>query len=161
DWTAGALRVETDNEEPNSSFRQTAGAAALGMRLGDRSSLRFVARGATSTAGTPGPTLYGRPDLDASIQRHLVVVGGRLLGARAEPLLSPRRTNVGAYAQDRFVVGDRLFVTAGARVEHNASFGTRAVPRAAVAWRLRGTADATTLRASAGTGIKEPSFFQS
>ncbi len=249
DWTAGALRDETDNEEPNSAFRQTAGAAALGLRLGDRSSLRFVARGATSTAGTPGQTLYGRPDLDASIERHLVVVGGRLrragdrlsheiragyalsdeldldpvdsgsyvprfgdrvgafpisdfsdpagfqndvrrltlgyqaegraggrhlltagadleretgaLGARAEPLLSPRRTNVGAYAQDRFVVGDRLFVTAGARVEHNASFGTHAVPRAAVAWRLRGTADTTTLRASAGTGIKEPSFFQS
>lgn len=249
DWTAGALRVETDNEEPNSAFRETAGAAALGWRLGDRSSLRFVARGAASTAGTPGQTLYGRPDLDASIERHLLVAGGRFLrageglsheiragyalsdeldldpvdsgsyvprfgdrvgafpisdfagpagfqndvrrltlgyqaegragrrhlltagadleretgalGSRAEPLLSPRRTNAGAYAQDRFVAGDRWFVTAGARVERNASFGTRVVPRAAVAWRVRGSAEATTLRASAGAGIKEPSFFQS
>src|SRR6266571_89425 len=249
DWTAGALRLETDNEEPNSAFRETAGAAALGARLGERSSLRFVVRGSTSTAGTPGQTLYGRPDLDASIERHLLVAGGRFrragdrlsheiragyalsdeldldpvdsgsyvprsgdllgafavsdfadpagfqndvrrltlgyqaegqagrrhllsvgvdleretgaLGARAEPLLSPRRTNVGAYAQDRFVAGDRLFVTAGARVERNASFGTRVVPRAALAWRLRGDADAATLRASAGTGIKEPGFFQS
>src|SRR5204862_266777 len=76
-------------------------------------------------------------------------------------LLSPHRTNVGAYVQDRLVVADRLFLTAGARVERNASFGTRAVPRVAAAWRLRGGADATTLRASAGTGIKEPSFFQS
>jgi outer membrane cobalamin receptor len=249
DWTAGALRVETDNQDPNSAFRETAGAAALGVRLGERSSVRFVARGGTSVAGTSGPTAFGRPDLDASIERHLLVVGGRFLragdrlshevragyalrdeldldpidsgpyvprfgdrvgsfvisdftdpagfqndvrrltlgyqvegraasrhlltagldleretgalGTRAEPLLSPRRTNVGAYAQDRLVVADRLFVTAGARVERNASFGTRAVPRAAVAWRLRRGADATTLRVSAGTGIKEPSFFQS
>lgn len=248
DWTAGALRVETDNQEPNSAFRETAGAAALGVRLGERSSVRIVARGGASTAGTPGATAYGRPDLDASIERHLFVAGGRLLhagdslsqelragyarsdeldldpvdsgsyvprygdlvgafpisdfpdpagfqndvrrltlgyqaegraggrhlltagadleretgalGARAEALLQPRRTNLGAYLQDRLVLG-RVFVTAGARVEHNASFGTRVVPRAALAWRLRGGADATTLRASAGTGIKEPSFFQS
>jgi outer membrane cobalamin receptor len=249
DWTAGALRVETDNQEPNSAFRETAGAAALGFGLGERSSLRIVGRGAVSRAGTAGPTAFGRPDLDASIERHLLVAGGRFLrtgdrlsqevragfglgdeldldpidsgpyvprfgdrvgafsisdftdpggfqndtrrlsfgyqvdgragprhlltagidleretgalGTRAEPLLSPRRTNVGAYGQDRLVVADRLFVTAGARVERNASFGTRAVPRAAAAWRLRRGADATTLRASAGTGIKEPSFFQS
>ena len=249
DWSAGALRVETDNQDPNSAFRETAGAAALGVRLGDRSSARFVARGGTSTAGTAGQTLYGRPDLDASIERHLLVLGGRFLrasdslsqelragyalsdeldldpvdsgsyvprygdlvgafpfsdftdpagfqndvrrltlgyqaegragarhlltagadleretgalGTRAEPLLEPRRTNVGAYLQDRLVLASRVFVTAGARVEHNASFGTRVVPRAAVAWRLRGGADATTVRASAGMGIKEPSFFQS
>ena len=249
DWTAGALRVETDNQGPNSAFRETAGAAALGIRLGERSSVRLVARGGTSTAGTAGPTAFGRPDLDASIERHLLVVGGRLfragdrlshevlagyalsdeldlnpidsgsyvprygdrvgafaisdftdpagfqndvrrltlgyqaegragarhlltagadleretgaLGTRAEPLLSPRRTNAGAYVQDRLVLAGRLFVTAGARVERNASFGTRVVPRVALAWRLRGGADAATLRASAGTGIKEPSFFQS
>jgi vitamin B12 transporter len=65
------------------------------------------------------------------------------------------------YVQDRLVLGDKVFVTAGGRVEHNASFGTRAVPRAAVAWRVRGGQEATTLRASAGAGIKEPSFFHS
>jgi outer membrane cobalamin receptor len=249
DWTAGALRVETDNQEPNSAFRETAGAAALGLRLGERSSLRLVGRGGASNAGTPGATAFGRPDLDASIERRLLVLGGRFrragdglsheiragfalsdeldlnpidsgayiprfgdrvgafaisdftdpagfqndtrrlslgyqvegragrrhlltagadleretgaLGTRAEPLLSPHRTNVGAYVQDRLVLADRVFLTAGARVERNASFGTRAVPRAALAWRLRGGANATTLRASAGTGIKEPSFFQS
>jgi vitamin B12 transporter len=76
-------------------------------------------------------------------------------------LLSPDRTNVGGYLQDRVVLGSRVFATLGARVEHNDSFGTRAVPRAAVAWRARGGADATTLRASGGEGIKEPSFFES
>jgi outer membrane cobalamin receptor len=249
DWNVGALRVETDNDQPNSAFTETAGAGTFGLRLGDRSALRVVARGASSTAGTPGQTLYGRPDLDATIERDSFVAGGQLrrmgdrlsqelragyalskeldrdpldsgsfvpsygglvgafpfsdfpnplgfqndvrrlsvgyqaegragahhlltggvdlehetgeIGSRAEPLLSPERTNVGAYVQDRLVVADRVFVTAGGRVEHNANFGTRAVPRAAVAWRVRGGPDPTTLRLSAGAGIKEPSFFQS
>ena len=43
----------------------------------------------------------------------------------------------------------------------NGSFGTWAVPRVALAFRLGGTENATTLRASAGAGIKEPSFFES
>ena len=52
-------------------------------------------------------------------------------------------------------------MTAGARLERNDSFGTKAVPRLAVAYRAHGGPDATTVRASAGTGIKEPDFFQS
>jgi vitamin B12 transporter len=59
------------------------------------------------------------------------------------------------------VLGARVHVTAGARVEHNGSFGTRAVPRAAVSLTLRGGDDATRVHASAGAGIKEPDFFQS
>ena len=82
------------------------------------------------------------------------------IGSRAEPLLHPERTNVGAYAQDRLVVGGRLFLTAGGRIEHNASFGTEVVPRVAAAWTIGGGA-ATTLKASAGKGIKEPTFFES
>ena len=98
--------------------------------------------------------------------RHIVTVGAELereagaVGSRAEPLLHPTRTNVGAYAQDRMVVGSRLFLTLGGRVEHNASFGTRAVPRLAAAWSV-GESGTTTLKASAGTGIKEPTFFES
>jgi len=59
------------------------------------------------------------------------------------------------------VLGDSLFLTAGGRLEKNDSFGTRAVPRVAVAWRARGGGDALTVRASAGAGIKEPTFFES
>jgi vitamin B12 transporter len=98
--------------------------------------------------------------------RHLVTVGAEAeretgaVGSRADVLLHPKRTNVGAYAQDRMVVGDGLFLTLGGRVEHNASYGTRFVPRAAAAWRLRDDG-ATTLKASAGAGIKEPTFFES
>ena len=100
-------------------------------------------------------------------RRHLVTAGVELehetgeLGSRAEPLLSPERTNAGLYLQDQVVLGDSLFLTAGGRLEKNDSFGTRAVPRAAVAWRARGGGDALTVRASAGAGIKEPTFFES
>src|SRR5207245_676507 len=63
DWNAGLVYVKTDNEQPNSAFEQMAGALALGAQLGERSSLRAVLRGETSTAGTPGPLAFGRPDL--------------------------------------------------------------------------------------------------
>jgi vitamin B12 transporter len=99
--------------------------------------------------------------------RHLLTAGTDLeretgaLGARAEELLRPERTNIGAYVQDRVVLGERAHLTAGARVEHNGSFGTRVVPRAALSWRARGGDDATRVHLSAGAGIKEPDFFQS
>jgi len=100
--------------------------------------------------------------------RHLLTAGADLeretgeLGSRAdEQLLSPQRTNFGVYVQDRVLLGQRAFLTLGGRVERNDSYGTRAVPRAALAVRLREGEDGTTLRASAGAGIKEPSFFES
>lgn len=248
DWNAGLMRLDTDNQEPNSAFGETAGAASLGARLGERSTLRLVFRAEDGTVGTPGQTAFGRPDLDASFERTDAAVGAQLrhtrdrvshelrvgfslteqlslnpkdsgpfvpryqdrvapfeffdftnpqgfqndterlsfgyqaevqagrnllsigaeleresgeLGDRAGDLISPERTNVGAYVQDRVLVGERLHLTLGGRVERNGSFGTRAVPRAAVAFRLRGGEDATTLKLSGGAGIKEPSFLES
>ena len=248
DWNAGLLRLDTDNEEPNSAFSETAGAASVGVGLGERSILRFVLRAEDSERGTPGPTAFGRPDLDAFFERTDVTAAAHLrhtrgnaahdvrfglartaqlsvnpedsgsyvpragdavgafelsdfpdplgfqndtaryslgyqlelsagprnllsggadvehetgeIGSRAGELLSPTRTNVGFYAQDRVVLADRVYATLGGRIEHNASFGTKAVPRLAVAVRVRGGLDATTFRASAGAGIKEPSFFE-
>jgi vitamin B12 transporter len=105
--------------------------------------------------------------LEAQAGRHLITGGVDLeretgaLGAADQALLEPSRTNLGLYAQDRLVLGRRAYLTLGGRVERNASYGTRAVPRAALAVRLRDGEDATTLRASGGAGIKEPDFFQS
>jgi vitamin B12 transporter len=249
DWNAGMQYLDTDNEQPNAGFRETSGALSAGAAIGPQSSLRLLLRADDSRLGTPGPTAYGRPDLDASFDvtavvaglsfrhagprvahearagwtrsdqlsrnpldsgsflpqagdlvaafpysdfadplgfqndtrrlsvgyqadvrvdgRHLLSAGidveheSGQLGARSDGLfLSPTRTNVGAYVQDRLDVG-RLFATIGARIERNDSFGTKVVPRVALGYRARGGADATTLRASAGTGIKEPDFFQS
>jgi len=248
DWNVGLQYLDTDNEERNNAFRETSGALTAGAALSERSNLRLVVRVDDSEVGTPGPTAYGRPDLDASFDftsvvsgltfRHtgprvahalragfattdqlsknpldsgsfipqagdlvapfpysdfpdplgfqndtrrfstgyqadiqanaqnLVSAGVDLehesgeIGSRSDTLLSPTRTNVGAYLQDRLAVGG-FFATAGARVEHNDSFGTKVVPRVALAYRVRGGNDATTLRASGGAGIKEPDFFQS
>jgi outer membrane cobalamin receptor len=249
DWNAGAQRLTTDNGEPNSRFEQTAAALSAGVRLDTRTSARAVVRFEDSTTGTPGPTAFGRPDLDASFERqdlvvsssvrrgdarlaqqvtvgyartnqlsldpldsgpwvpewsgvtgaatlydfpnaagfqnrtarlaagyqadlsvgtrHLLTGGAEVedetgeLGNRAEQLLQPRRTNFGAYVQDRVLLGRRAYLTVGGRVERNGSYGTHAVPRAALAVRLHGGEDATTLRASAGMGVKEPSFLES
>jgi vitamin B12 transporter len=70
--------------------------------------------------------------------------------------LAARRDNVGWTVQHQYV-GPRLSTTAGLRVEHNASFGTAAVPRVSAAWTLRRGGIAvgqTTLHGSAGLGIK-------
>ena len=249
DWNAGVQRLTTDNQAPNSRFEDWAGALSAGARFDARTELRLVARYETSTVGTPGPTAYGRPDLDASFDRddlalsaalrrsgaslsqqlalgyaftdqlskdprdsgcfvpewdgvtgsypncdfpnpegfqnqtdrlvasyqadlaagsrHLLSAGAELehetgaLGNKSEDLLRPSRTNYGFYLQDRVLLGARAYLTLGGRVEHNGSYGTHAVPRAALAVRVRDGEDATTLRASAGMGIKEPDFFQS
>jgi vitamin B12 transporter len=81
------------------------------------------------------------------------------LGDRRGPLLEPERENWGVYLQDRVLVGDRWFVTAGGRLEDNESFGSRFVPRVAVAWESE--SGSRVLRASAGAGVKEPSLPES
>jgi outer membrane cobalamin receptor len=249
DWNAGAQRLTTDNEAPNSAFAQTAAALSAGLKLDERTQARAFVRFDDSTAATPGPTAFGPPDRDASFERedlvlsatlrrdharfsqrlnvgysstdqlsrnpvdsgcylpewqgqqgafpicdfpnpagfrnqtdrlaagyqadvpvgarHLLSAGAELehetgaLGNRAQELLRPERTNVGAYLQDRLLLGARAYLALGARVERNGSNGTHVVPRAALALRLREGEDATTLRASAGMGIKEPSFLES
>jgi vitamin B12 transporter len=249
DWNLGAQHLTTDNEAPNSAFEQTGAALSAGWKLDGRTQARAVVRYDEGTSGTPGPTAYGPPDLDASFERedlvlsatlrrdhghfsqqasvgysrtdqlslnpadsgcyvpewegqegafpmcdfpnpsgfqnltdrlaagyqadvslgsrHLLTAGAELehetgeLGNRSEDLLRPDRTNFGVYVQDRLLLGKRAYLTLGGRVESNDSYGTHVVPRAALAYRAREGDDATTLRASFGMGIKEPSFFES
>lgn len=250
DWNVAGLRLLTDNDVPNSSFRETAGALALGLEISPRWTLQWTARGSDSFHGTPGQTGFGLLDHDAYFERTDVVSSVRLrgtaarlrhelragiavsnqlsldptdsgarvptylgrtgawgpsqdfpdpdgyqnetrrmvfgyqaemeaarhlvsagvdverqtgdLGTRGQPLLSPERTNAGLYVQDRWAIAPTLFVTAGARLEHNDSFGTALVPRAALSWIVRENGGRSTrLKASAGAGIKEPGFFES
>jgi len=77
--------------------------------------------------------------------------------------LDATRDNAGLTVQHQ-ILADRVFTTAGLRVEHNASFGTAAVPRASAAILVRrsdGTLGSTTLRVTAGLGVKEPTVLQS
>ncbi len=112
--------------------------------------------------------IHGAYQADLSLgSRHLLSAGADAehetgaLGSRGGDLLEPDRTNFGVFAQDRVLLGQRAYLTLGARVERNDSYGTEAVPRATLAVRLREGEDATTLRTSAGMGIKAPNFFES
>ena len=81
------------------------------------------------------------------------------------------RSNRAAYAQVVAVLGlggrsgvsaagaGELALEAGARLEDNERFGTAATWRGGTAWRLPSLG--TRLRVSAGTAIKEPTFFES
>jgi outer membrane cobalamin receptor len=73
------------------------------------------------------------------------------------------RDNFGASAQHQ-MLWPKVFVTLGGRIEHNDSFGTAAVPRATVVYVARSASHAigdTHFKASAGTGIKEPTMLES
>src|SRR5262245_13506383 len=269
DWNVGGLGVTTDNQQPNSAFRQAAGALSMGVALNARTSLRIVSRADISVTGTPGPTALIRPNLHAkentdsgvvgarlrhlgerfehewrmnfslsdklalnpvdagsinvttpgsgnagrrptfvipdfssqdglqnntrrlvlayqgdgvSIERHFVTFGMEIeretgaLGVNGTSataprtargplqglgLTSPARLNEAAYVQDRLTFHDNVVLTAGARLEHNGSFGIGLSPRAAMAWTVRAGKNSTTLKSSAGAGIKEPTFEQS
>jgi vitamin B12 transporter len=78
--------------------------------------------------------------------------------------LHVRRNNQAGFLDARWQPIARLTLSAGARAEDNANFGTRVMPRAGVAYTLRmarGALGDTRLRATYGQGIVEPRFDQS
>ena len=68
-----------------------------------------------------------------------------------------RRRNGAVFAQSLAGVRRALALNAGARLEDNEQFGAHVTYRLGAAYRLGG---ATRVRASAGTGFKEPTFFE-
>jgi vitamin B12 transporter len=78
--------------------------------------------------------------------------------------LHVRRNNQAGFFDAQWQPIARLTLSAGARAEDNANFGTRVVPRAGIAYALRmapGAFGDTRLRAAYGQGIVEPRFDQS
>jgi outer membrane cobalamin receptor len=73
------------------------------------------------------------------------------------------RDNYGVAVQEQ-MLWRRVFVTAGGRVEKNESFGTAFVPRGTIVYVAHQPSSAlgeTLIKASAGTGVKEPTLLQS
>jgi len=117
---------------------------------------------------------------DARLPYHSKEVVRRLVaGARADVHVSPEalvtlgtdyerqsqfgstldttRHNAAAYAQ-LLVGGDRpVSATLGVRADDNQQFGAHATGRAGVVWRITSY---TRVRATAGTGFKEPTFYE-
>jgi vitamin B12 transporter len=70
DYNFGAARFDSDNRVPNSALGNTTLSANVGVPLAETATLRFIGRGELEHVGTPGPTAFGRPDLDAFFERH-------------------------------------------------------------------------------------------
>jgi outer membrane cobalamin receptor len=256
DYAAGIAQFNSDNRVPNSRLENTTLSGNLGVTLGAAATLRFIARGELEQAGTPGPTAFGRPDLDASFERddsvasvmfdqqltrtlrqraaysvavstqsstnlildppYTATFEGRVATRQSTDFLNDtrghlRRHHAGYQADWRLTEGKaagtqlltllvdwdgeratqedrssgsetftsrdnfgvsvqdqmlwrRVFVTAGARLEHNENFGTEVVPRGSLVYVARESSanvGSTRLKISAGTGIKEPTMLES
>jgi vitamin B12 transporter len=70
DYSGGVAQFNSDNRVPNSGLENTTLSGNLGFRLGSATTLRVVSRAEVENVGTPGPTAFGRPDLDASFDRN-------------------------------------------------------------------------------------------
>jgi vitamin B12 transporter len=77
-----------------------------------------------------------------------------------ESALKTNRSSTAFYCQQQLSFWERLFLTAGFRVEDNSTFDqVEFIPRASAAFRI--TETDTTLRAAGGRAIKEPTFLES
>ena len=88
---------------------------------------------------------------------HSFNVCATALGDCTTPPIDTARWNGAFYAQMVATVAGRVSVTAGARLEDNQRFGTYVTYRAGAAYRLP---DGTRVRATAGTGFREPTFIE-
>ncbi len=88
---------------------------------------------------------------------HSFNVCATALGDCTTPPIDTARWNGAFYAQIVATVAGRVSVTAGARLEDNQRFGTYVTYRAGAAYRLP---DGTRVRATAGTGFREPTFIE-
>jgi vitamin B12 transporter len=75
DYSVAAARLTTDNRVPNNGFDNTTVSASVGTLLGANTTLRAVTRAEIGRTGTPGQTVYGRPDRDAFFDQEQVAAG--------------------------------------------------------------------------------------
>lgn len=71
--SVSAGRSETANEGPNADFASNLVAARVEHRSANGSSVQGSFRLNTSEGGTPGATVFGRPDRDARYERDLLI----------------------------------------------------------------------------------------
>lgn len=70
DYSGGVAQFSSDNRVPNSGLDNTTLSGNLGIRVSPAATLRFVSRAELENVGTPGPTAFGRPDMDAFFDRN-------------------------------------------------------------------------------------------
>src|SRR5207249_4468346 len=107
------------------------------------SDLRFALGGRANVHVSSGTILTGGTELEWQRQRGTTLDTARHTGA--------------VYAQAVAGLERAVSMTVGARLEDNQQFGAHVTARAGAAWRI---ATGTRLRGSAGTGFKEPTFYE-
>lgn len=99
DYSVHVSRYVTDNRDPNNRFESNTVSLSAGAVLSPSLTLRVVGRVEDGTAGVPGQTAFGRPDLDAAFtQSH--AVGGATLEYRTARL-TQRATYALAVSEQR------------------------------------------------------------
>jgi outer membrane cobalamin receptor len=124
---------------------------------------RLVRRSVTLTASAPSKTITERRT--AEYQGNWNYSGNSSVGFGYDfeqergitDITPPLRNNHGLFANHQHSIGQKLFLTESIRLEDNSVFGTKATPRFSASYLVTRS---TRLKASAGTGISEPSFLE-
>ncbi len=74
DYTFAVSRAQSDNRGPNAAFGDTTLSWNAGHAFG-RTAVRLVGRADLERNGSPGPTAFGRADLDAFFRRRDITTG--------------------------------------------------------------------------------------
>ena len=82
EYSASGSRLHTDNEQPNNEDDATTVSGMISRPLQSGGAIRFLGRGEFGRTGVPGPTAFGRPDMDASFRHR----DGAFLGGWNQPL---------------------------------------------------------------------------
>lgn len=93
EYSASGSYLDTDNEQPNNANTTSTAFGRVTRSFASGASLRFVGRGEWAETGVPGPTAFGRPDLDASFRHG----DGSFLGGWNQSL-SSRLTQQASYS---------------------------------------------------------------
>jgi vitamin B12 transporter len=70
DYDLSYDRLNTDNEIPNSDFRDSTGSGNLGLSLGQHTQLRWISRGDSTFTATPGQVAFGQPDIPSILDSY-------------------------------------------------------------------------------------------
>jgi len=82
EYSAFGSNLDTDNREPNNENHTVTSSGMLTARLASGAAARFIGRYESGRTGVPGPTAFGRADMDAFFRHR----DGDLLGGWTQPL---------------------------------------------------------------------------
>ena len=88
----------------------------------------------------------------------ITTIGFEYEDERADNAIDKSRNNYAYYIQEHIGFYNRFFITTGVRLDDNEEYGVELSPKLSLSYLLRKYG--TKLRAAAGKGIKEPTFFE-